>query len=42
VDRCRREEPQLVPLSNKPSHRVACHLVHSGELAPFGALKGSE
>ncbi len=34
VDRCKREVPQLIPLSTKPEHRVACHLVHSGALPP--------
>jgi peptide/nickel transport system ATP-binding protein/oligopeptide transport system ATP-binding protein len=29
---CAREVPQLLPLKTKPAHRVACHLVHSGEL----------
>jgi oligopeptide transport system ATP-binding protein len=34
-ERCRREKPELLPLRDKPAHRVACHLVHSGELPPF-------
>jgi peptide/nickel transport system ATP-binding protein/oligopeptide transport system ATP-binding protein len=29
---CAREVPELLPLRTKPAHRVACHLVHSGEL----------
>ncbi len=33
IDVCKREEPQLIALS-KPSHQVACHLVHSGALPP--------
>ncbi|MDD9935809.1 MAG: dipeptide ABC transporter ATP-binding protein [Myxococcales bacterium] len=32
VDRCKREVPPLVELKDNPKHRVACHLVHSGEL----------
>ena len=32
-DICKREVPALIPLAEKPSHSVACHLVHSGELA---------
>jgi peptide/nickel transport system ATP-binding protein/oligopeptide transport system ATP-binding protein len=32
VERCKKEIPQLIPLSTKPSHKVACHLVHSGAL----------
>jgi oligopeptide transport system ATP-binding protein len=34
-ERCRRERPELLPIAGKPSQRVACHLVHSGELPPF-------
>jgi oligopeptide/dipeptide ABC transporter ATP-binding protein len=34
VEQCRREAPQLIPLSSKPTHAVACHLVHSGALPP--------
>ena len=34
IDLCKREEPQLIALSTKPSHQVACHLVHSGALPP--------
>jgi oligopeptide/dipeptide ABC transporter ATP-binding protein len=34
IDLCKREEPQLIALSTKPSHLVACHLVHSGALPP--------
>ena len=34
-----RERPQLLPLAGKPSQRVACHLVHSGELPPFAARR---
>ena len=34
-DVCKREIPQLIPLKTNPSHRVACHLVHSGELPAF-------
>ncbi len=34
IDVCKREEPQLIALSTKPSHQVACHLVHSGALPP--------
>jgi oligopeptide transport system ATP-binding protein len=40
-ERCRREEPQLVAIGGKPSHLVACHLVHSGELPPFAAEERS-
>ena len=32
VAKCKVEIPQLIPLGTKPSHKVACHLVHSGEL----------
>lgn len=32
VDRCRSEVPALVQLSDNPKHKVACHLVHSGDL----------
>jgi oligopeptide/dipeptide ABC transporter ATP-binding protein len=31
-DVCKRETPELLPLSTGSSHHVACHLVHSGEL----------
>jgi oligopeptide/dipeptide ABC transporter ATP-binding protein len=34
IEQCKREEPQLLALSTKASHKVACHLVHSGALPP--------
>jgi oligopeptide transport system ATP-binding protein len=40
-ERCRREEPQLLPLRDKPSHLVACHPVHTGELPPFASEERS-
>jgi oligopeptide transport system ATP-binding protein len=41
-DVCRKEEPQLLPISTKPQHLAACHLVHSGELAPFCGKDNSD
>jgi oligopeptide/dipeptide ABC transporter ATP-binding protein len=32
VERCKREIPELLPLSTEPSRKVRCHLVHSGDL----------
>jgi oligopeptide transport system ATP-binding protein len=32
IEQCRTEAPQLIALSTKATHAVACHLVHSGAL----------
>jgi oligopeptide/dipeptide ABC transporter ATP-binding protein len=31
---CTQQVPELLPLPDKAEHKVACHLVHSGELPP--------